>query len=106
MVIPSRVSGTVITVSSDAIGDIPATLVWGDPLVVGKYDIVVDVNGNGMYDEGIDALDDSDIEVTAGFNVIPEVPLGTIMASAVMIIALVAYAAVPKFRKKQISINQ
>jgi hypothetical protein len=32
-------------------------------------------------------------------GVIPEVPLGTIMASAVMMIALVGYFAVPKFRK-------
>jgi len=38
-------------------------------------------------------------------QVIPEVPLGTIVASAAMIIALVAYLTVPKFRKRQISIN-
>jgi len=37
-------------------------------------------------------------------GVIPEVPLGTIMASAAMIIALVGYFAIPKFRK-QIRIN-
>lgn len=101
MAIPSRVSGTVLSVSSDASGDISATLVWSDPLVVGKYDIVVDVDGDGFYNQSRDALDDSDIEVTAGFNVIPEVPLGTIMASAAMIIALVAYVAVPKWRRKR-----
>jgi len=38
-------------------------------------------------------------------GVIPEVPLGTVVASAAMIIALAAYVAVPKFRKKQIGIN-
>lgn len=38
-------------------------------------------------------------------HVIPEVPLGTIVASAAMIIALVGYFVIPKFRKKQISIN-
>jgi hypothetical protein len=32
-------------------------------------------------------------------NVIPEVPLGTIAASTAMIIALVGYATIPKFRK-------
>jgi len=31
--------------------------------------------------------------------VIPEVPLGTVMASALMVIALVAYIAVPRFRR-------
>lgn len=105
MAIPSRVSGTATSVSSDASGNIPATLVWSGPLVPGKYDIVVDVDGDGKYDAGIDALDDSDVQVTAGFFVVPEVPLGTIMASAAMIIALVGYFAIPKFRKKQISIN-
>ncbi len=35
-------------------------------------------------------------------GVIPEVPLGTIMASAAMIIALVAYVAMPKWRRKPI----
>ena len=34
------------------------------------------------------------------FNVIPEVPLGTVAASAAMIIALVAYMATPKWRRK------
>jgi hypothetical protein len=35
-------------------------------------------------------------------SVIPEVPLGTIMASAAMIIALVAYVTMPKWRRKPI----
>ena len=35
------------------------------------------------------------------FGVIPEVPLGTIMASAAMIIALLAYVARPKWRRKR-----
>jgi len=38
-------------------------------------------------------------------GVIPEVPLGTILASLSMIIALVTYVAMPKFRKKQMGIN-
>lgn len=105
MTIPSRVSGTATSVFSDASGAISATLVWSDPLVIGKYDIVVDVDSDGVYDEGTDALDDSDIEVTAGFNVIPEVPLGTVMASAAMMIALVTYIVVPKWRRKREYVN-
>lgn len=35
------------------------------------------------------------------FGVIPEVPLGTIMASAAMIIALLAYVVVPRRRKRR-----
>ncbi|MDH5375550.1 MAG: right-handed parallel beta-helix repeat-containing protein [Candidatus Bathyarchaeota archaeon] len=73
MPIPSRVLGTATTISSNIDGDIPPTAVWSNPQTFGKYDIVVDVNANGVYDAEIDALDDSDIEVTAGF-VIPEFP--------------------------------
>ena len=79
MPIPDRVPGTVTTVSSDSLGNIPPTPVWSDPLTPGTYDIVVDVNGNGDYDEGIDALDDMDIQETAGFFVIPEYALGAIL---------------------------
>jgi hypothetical protein len=79
MPIPARVLGTETTVSSDSLGNIAPTRVWSDPLTPGKYDIVVDVNGNGEYDEGVDALDDSEVEVTAGFFVIPEFWLGTIL---------------------------
>lgn len=36
---------------------------------------------------------------------IPEVPLGTIMVSTAMIIALIGYLAIPRFRRKQKSIS-
>jgi hypothetical protein len=82
MPIPARVPSTATELSSDSSGDIRPTAVWADPLTLGKYDIVVDVNGNGVYDQGTDALDDKDITVTAGFFVIPEIWLGTILALA------------------------
>lgn len=63
--------GTIIFFVTDSDGNI-TTLAWGQPLTLGKYDIIVDVNGNGVYDEGIDALDDNDTEITAGIVVIPE----------------------------------
>jgi len=62
MDIPERVSGTETSVTTDENGNIPAgTVAWNGPLTPGKYDIVIDVNGNGKYDEDIDALDDEDI---------------------------------------------
>jgi len=101
MVIPTRVFGTATTVSSDANGNVPATLVWGGLLVLGKYDVVVDVNSNGVYDAGVDVLDDGDVEVTAGLNVIPEVPMGTLMASTAIIVGFACYFGFPKIRKKK-----
>ena len=99
MQIPDRVPGAETVVTSSpygtlwAIGPIRA---WTPPLTPGAYDIVVDVNGNGNYDEGIDALDDFDVE-TAGFFVIPEVAIGSIMALAAMLVALILFA----YKKKQ-----
>lgn len=79
--IPSRVPGTSATITSDATGAIPVTLVWNAPLTIGDFDIVVDVDGDGMYTQGVDALDTGD-GGTAGFVVIdvngnpPNTPTG------------------------------
>ena len=100
MAIPPRVAGTATTVTSDGAGDIPPTLLWSSPLIVGKYDIVVDVDGDGLYYAESDALDDNDIEVTAGFFVIPEVPLGTILASFSMFVAFLGYVSFRRHRTK------
>jgi len=91
MPIPPRVPGTEISVTPDPSGNIDPTLVWNSPLTPGKYDIVVDVNNNGFYDVGIDALDDSDIEVSAGFFVIPEFWFGTILGLAACFSALAVF---------------
>ena len=71
MSIPSRISGTATSILSDSNGTLSPTAAWSDPSTLGEYDIIVDVNGNGFYDAGIDALDNNDVEVTAGF-IIPE----------------------------------
>ena len=91
MTIPSRFPGTETSVTTDASGNIPAGTVAWTSAVLGQYDIVVDVNRNGIYDACLDALDDSDIEVTAGFNVIPEIPLGTAAALITALAALIVY---------------
>jgi hypothetical protein len=72
MAIPSRVADTITTITSNTGGTVEVTAVWSSTLALGLYDVVVDVNGNGVYDWGADVLDDSDIEVTAGVEVIPE----------------------------------
>ena len=48
--------------------------------------------------------DEQEIVVTP-LNSIPELPLGTIMASTSMILAVVSYLIIPKFRKKQVRIS-
>jgi hypothetical protein len=56
-------------------------LIWSHiptPLVPGQYDIVLDENHNGYRDPS-EHVDDSD-EFIVGFFVVPELPLGTLMA--------------------------
>ena len=71
MLIPAREISTATMITSDPGGNVLPVAVWNDPSAAGAYDIVIDVNGNGHYAKGIDALDSDDVEVTAGF-VIPE----------------------------------
>lgn len=56
------------TIKSDVNGTIPVKKIWQSP-DNGEYDIIADVNNNEIYDPGIDALDDEDIN-HAGFIVI------------------------------------
>jgi PKD repeat protein len=74
-------------------GPIPVTYAYPSP---GTYTATLRVTDN----DGLTDTASATKTIVPG-QVIPEVPLGTIMASAVMIFALVGYFAVPKFRKKQ-----
>jgi len=49
---------------------------WDPPLTNGDYDIVVDKNSNGVYDEGMDVVDSFTL---VGFDVIPEFPSSLVM---------------------------
>ena len=65
--IPADASGGIETVRTNQWGYIPVTPIWGQPLSVGEYDIIIDVNQNGKI-ECCDAID-SNLEV--GFSVTP-----------------------------------
>lgn len=100
MTIPARVSGTATNISSSEFGDIPITVAWSNLTATGAYDIIVDVNGNGKYDQGTDALDDNDI-VTAGFMIIPE-----FSSSVIMLLFIIASALSATILRKKYSIEQ
>jgi len=101
--------GTIILYEWDFDGDGVYDLSTTTPSIVsytyttpGTYTVTLRITDHdGFMDT---ATDEKIITPEDGF-VIPEVPLGTIMASAAMIIALVAYVALPKWRRKQTSIN-
>jgi hypothetical protein len=91
MAIPTRVAGTATTINTDSDGNVALFAAWSDPPTNGLFDIIVDVNGNGHYDLGIDALDSDDVEVSAGF-MIPEYAslLAILLLSMVAILSTVA----------------
>lgn len=79
MAIPTAVISPV-TVTTDGNGAFGPTLVWSNPLTAGYYDIIADCQNVGVagYYDSPDAIDDIEVNNTAGFFVIPEVPLGPI----------------------------
>jgi len=100
MLIPLRIAGTATAITSDSSGNLSATLSWPTPLP-GKYDIVVDVNGDGHYNATIDALDKSYILIASGFFVVPEYWLGTILWIAACITAFGVYRKRRQLRLEQ-----
>jgi hypothetical protein len=100
MSIPSSVVQT-INVTTDSSGAFGPTLIWDAAppellLLPGDYDIIadcLDYGTQGVYDV-YDAIDDNEIHTTAGFFVIPQIPLGTIS------VLLACFAAMLFKRKK------
>jgi hypothetical protein len=64
-------------------------LIWSAPLTIGNYDIVVDENLNGIRDPG-ESVDDSD--VVPGVFVIPDLPLGSLMATVASFVAMAVFS--------------
>ena len=84
--IGSDVSGGVETVSTDASGEIGVTQIWTALLTAGKYDIIVDVNQDGILDanEPVDGL-----TMGEGFEAIPEFPTIVLPMAAILGLAFI-----------------
>ncbi|MBD3360245.1 hypothetical protein GF366_00415 [Candidatus Peregrinibacteria bacterium] len=70
------VTGIVETVAVDATGFVPLTMIWANPLISGDYDVVLDINQNGVWDTFEICVDNFE---PVGFNV-PQ-PVGSAMVS-------------------------
>jgi len=46
------------TVPIDGVGNLPVTMIWRRRLTIGQYDIVFDANQDGIYQSGVDVVDD------------------------------------------------
>ena len=69
--------GSYITPSTNASGHLPVTLLWSSPQV-GSYDIVADVDKNGVYNSSFDFLNSS----SAAGLIILQAPIPTLTISA------------------------
>jgi hypothetical protein len=78
--IPSRIAGSASSFTTDGTGHMPVgTTLYSNP-TEGNYDIVIDVNGNGSYNDNVDYLDDSP---SVGAQSLPvELSLLTVTVSA------------------------
>jgi len=102
MPIPGRVEGTATNVISGASGNISLVMIWNAPLTPGEYDVIIDVNNDGYYNTTIDALDESCIQVKAGFQVIPEYGPVAVLG-LIACLAVVGLYQLPKRRRKSIT---
>ena len=92
--IPSDVGDGMDTVQTDGSGNIPTSKIWGAPTLVGEYDVIVDVDQDGI----LDSSDLIDAEVKVGFEVIPE--FTTIAIPVAAILGLLFFFN-PRKRKKE-----
>ncbi len=74
------------TASTDGSGIIDVTQIWIAPLTAGNYDIIVDVDHNGVYDAG-EPVDSFTIEVDS--EEIPEFPTLAIPIIAILCLAFI-----------------
>lgn len=82
-------------------GGLPVTLVWPQPLALGEYDVWVDVNQNGVFDEG-DVWNSQSIGIY-GLDVIPEFP--TLTSTLLLLITLTIAAVISKRNLLKLRIN-
>lgn len=67
--IGTDLTGGFQTITTDTSGLLPLTKIWENPLIVGNYDVVADVDGDGLFDYESDAVVG---EGVVGFSVIRE----------------------------------
>ena len=76
-VIPARIPGSVNSLTTDASGSFFEYLVWADAQAC-VSDIVIDMNGDGVHNSNLDALDGNH---TTGVMATPEYPIFALFAT-------------------------
>jgi hypothetical protein len=90
-VIPTAIATNSLT--TDSTGNIAATSIYTSA-APGDYDVVVDANSNGIFDQGDLLL--NNVVSSTGLFVLPEYPLGALVALIASIAAFLGYRAFKK----------
>jgi hypothetical protein len=93
LTIPARVTGSVTTVTTDTAGTFTAYPVWPNAQA-GVSDIVIDMNGDGIYNAEVDAIDED--HTTRSPFVVIEYPLCGLFAIITCFGALAVFKASSK----------
>jgi hypothetical protein len=88
LTIPARISGSVTTLTTDASGSFFAYAVWPNAQA-GASDIVIDMNGDGIYHSTVDVLEDN--HTTSEPFVAPEYPLYALLATVTCFAAFLMF---------------
>jgi len=72
--------------------------IWAPPLMIGSYDIVMDVDCDGVFDSGKDQVDSM---LITGFFVVPEVPFGTLTILILMLISMAIHRLYSEFKSSK-----
>lgn len=102
MNIPPRITNTSTALMTDDSGNIGQTAIWEPPLTLGNYDIIIDININGKYDQGVDVMD---VEQNT-FSVIPEFSTPFILLGLMVALLLtMSYARTIKRKQENITLE-
>jgi hypothetical protein len=94
--IPERVAGSATNLTTDEVGEFFAFVMWPSA-EEGVTDMLVDLDGDGLYNSTIDALDDNHV---TGLFTVPEYPLGVVIAVVTGFVAFVFFKSISGFRDR------
>jgi hypothetical protein len=88
LAIPARISGSATSLPTDNQGAFTVFVVW--PNAQASYtDIIIDMNGNGVYDQNVDVLEEN--HTVGNMFAAPEYALGGVLAVIACFAALIIF---------------
>jgi hypothetical protein len=94
--IPTRIDGTATTLPTDSSGSFTVFVVWANAQA-SYTDIIIDMNGNGVYDENVDVLEEN--HAVGNPFAVPEYAIGGLIAVIACFAALIVFKTGGKLKQ-------